>query len=318
MSTTVVLPVYNGERYIMESLRSVLSQTRPADDVVVVDDGSTDGTSRLVKSCGGRVRLIRQENQGVAAARNHGIREARTTWVALLDADDVWHREKLERFSEAIGVFGRMGFFYSGATQIDQAGRPERRLTVPASSGWVRERLLRRNFIVTSSAVFPRDAALDVGLFREDFECPAGVEDWEFFLRLAQRLEAVPVPGCWTYYRRHAASAIQSRRRQLRADADRVLSLNAEWAPPALMREAKAFVALDDGLRCLTAGDGRAARAALMEAARVSVCRGRALGLWMSTWLGGATIRFLIAARRTVRSWWVQSKMPTGGLTAGR
>jgi glycosyltransferase involved in cell wall biosynthesis len=308
MSVTVVVPVHNGERFIAEALRSVLSQTRPADDVVVVDDGSTDGTAAVVRSCGGRVRLIRQENRGVSAARNRGIQEAGSSWVALLDADDAWHPEKLARFEASRIAFGRNGLFYSGAVQIDESGRPEGRLAVPPAGADARERLLRRNFIVTSSAVFPRDEALSAGLFREDFECPAGVEDWDFFLRMAGRLEAVPVPGFWTYYRRHAGGAIQNRRRQLRSDADRVVSLNADWASPVLLREAKAFVALDSGLRHLAAGDCRSARAAFAEAARSPACRARASALWISTWGGAALTRRLLNIRRGLRRRWAAAR----------
>src|SRR5689334_18705546 len=94
---TTVIPVYNGAGEIRRSLDSVLAQTRPVDEVIVVDDGSTDGTREIALGYGGVVRLVRQQNAGAAAARNHGVREAASEWVAFLDHDDEWMPEKIER-----------------------------------------------------------------------------------------------------------------------------------------------------------------------------------------------------------------------------
>lgn len=91
-----IVPVYNGERFLPEALDSMLRQTRPPDEIIVVDDGSTDGTSRIAAALGPPVRWVRQENAGPAAARNHGIRLATGDFLSFLDADDVWLPSKLE------------------------------------------------------------------------------------------------------------------------------------------------------------------------------------------------------------------------------
>ncbi len=92
-----IVPVFNGERYLKEALDSILAQTYRPLEVLVVDDGSTDGTAAVVRSYGAQVRSLYQPNAGPAAARNLGLRAARGESVAFLDADDLWHPEKLAR-----------------------------------------------------------------------------------------------------------------------------------------------------------------------------------------------------------------------------
>lgn len=96
MSVSVIIPVYNSEKYIGEAIASALKQ-KEAKEVIVVDDGSTDGTSEKVKSFGPKIIYIYQENQGVAAARNRGAIEAGSPYLAFLDADDLWHEKKLTK-----------------------------------------------------------------------------------------------------------------------------------------------------------------------------------------------------------------------------
>ncbi|MBN1846266.1 MAG: glycosyltransferase family 2 protein [Sedimentisphaerales bacterium] len=92
---TVVIPAYNAGRYVGRALDSVLAQTYPAAEILVVDDGSTDETGRIARSYGPPVRCIRQENAGVSAARNTGVEAAGGDWIAFLDADDEWLVDKL-------------------------------------------------------------------------------------------------------------------------------------------------------------------------------------------------------------------------------
>jgi glycosyltransferase involved in cell wall biosynthesis len=94
---TCIVPVFNGERYLGEALDSILVQTYRPLDIVVVDDGSTDGTARVVAAYEGQVRSIFQANTGPAAARNRGLTLARGEFIAFLDADDLWHPAKLAR-----------------------------------------------------------------------------------------------------------------------------------------------------------------------------------------------------------------------------
>ena len=96
-SISCIIPVFNGERYLPEAVESALSQTCPPFEIIIADDGSTDGTAEIAARYGARVRYVKQENSGAAAARNLGLRAARGEFIAFLDADDLWHVEKLAR-----------------------------------------------------------------------------------------------------------------------------------------------------------------------------------------------------------------------------
>ena len=98
LSVSVVIPTYNRAEVVSEAVESVLAQTVPADEILVVDDGSTDATAAVLKTYGERIRLIRQDNAGVSAARNAGIEAASSEWIAFLDSDDTWSPDRLAAF----------------------------------------------------------------------------------------------------------------------------------------------------------------------------------------------------------------------------
>ena len=95
MRVSVVIPVFNRAKLVVRAIDSVLAQSVKACEIIVVDDGSKDETPQVLKAYGDRIIVLEQENRGVSAARNRGIKEARGEWIALLDSDDVWHEEKL-------------------------------------------------------------------------------------------------------------------------------------------------------------------------------------------------------------------------------
>jgi glycosyltransferase involved in cell wall biosynthesis len=102
MSISVVIPAYNAARYIGRALDSVLAQTHKPDEIIVVDDGSTDDTAGIVETYSSQVRLIRRENAGASVARNTGINAAKSEWIAFLDGDDEWLPEKLQLQSQLL------------------------------------------------------------------------------------------------------------------------------------------------------------------------------------------------------------------------
>lgn len=123
MKVSVIIPTFNRKQSVLVAIASVLEQTVSADEVIVVDDGSTDGTSDAIwDHYGSRVVVVKQENGGVSAARNRGIECARGEWVAFLDSDDVWVPTKLERQIEALSTFG--GEFGVCFTNVTIQGDP--------------------------------------------------------------------------------------------------------------------------------------------------------------------------------------------------
>ena len=128
MKISALIPTYNRRTQVMVAIDSVYSQTVPVDEIIVVDDGSTDGTvESICNRYGSSVRLFTQKNAGCAAARNRGIREAQGEWIAFLDSDDVWFPTKIERQIEALtSLEGEFGACF---TDIYFGGDPDKRLT---------------------------------------------------------------------------------------------------------------------------------------------------------------------------------------------
>jgi glycosyltransferase involved in cell wall biosynthesis len=152
---SVVIPTRNGERYLAEAIDSVLAQTRPPAEVVVVDDGSSDGTRAIAEGYGGVVRCISQDRAGPGAARNRGVAESRGEYLAFLDHDDLWPRDKLElqlgAFAADPGVqlvFGHMQHFLSPELEPEAAARivclPEPRPATLASAMLIRRGTMKQ------------------------------------------------------------------------------------------------------------------------------------------------------------------------------
>jgi glycosyltransferase involved in cell wall biosynthesis len=171
-----IIPVFNGERYLREAIDSVLAQTYRTLDVIVVDDGSTDGSAQIAESFGASVRVIAQSNQGHAAARNTGVQHARGQLLAFLDADDLWHPEKLERqmrlleqHPNAGGCVAHVRNFWQDPRLQEQAERKAVR-GVQGIPGFSPPNLLAHRWI------FDRVGLFDVSLGHAD--------DTEWFLRV--------------------------------------------------------------------------------------------------------------------------------------
>ncbi len=187
-SVTAVIPVYNGAASIRRSIESVLAQTYPVSELIVVDDGSTDGTAGIVRGYGSRVRYVFQPNSGVATARNRGMREGNTEWIAFLDHDDRWMPTKLQRQVTALQANPRSKLCYSAHFVHTLDGNKLTSFT-PQEQLWPGARL--HNPFPPSVVVLRKAEALELGGFDERLK-GATCEDWDFFVRF---LAAYPVVG---------------------------------------------------------------------------------------------------------------------------
>ncbi len=210
---TIVIPAFNAEQYVRETVDSVFGQSACGWELVLVDDGSTDGTAEIVRSIDdGRLTLIEQENRGVSMARNRGLEEVQGEFVLFLDSDDRLTPTALERLMAALDGNPEAVAAYGESVTTDETGnrtgtgRPPVFGTRP--SGDVLEELLGHNFVLTGTLCARTSAIEPLGGFREDLQVG---EDWEFWCRLATRGSFVYVPGEPVLeYRRRPGSAVRS------------------------------------------------------------------------------------------------------------
>lgn len=204
-SVSVVIPAYNAGPFLSDSIRSVLRQTRPVKEVIVVDDGSTDNTHEVLEQFADQITIVQQDNAGVSAARNRGIDAASGDWIGFLDADDVWESGKVAR---QLAVAARddnvvcihTGFFTFGGAGRDEPSPPrafvENRLdakTLLSGEGWV----------CPSSALVRRDCASRFKTWTDQ------AEDVIYFADLTFEGEFVFIPDPLTGHRLHESQAIR-------------------------------------------------------------------------------------------------------------
>ncbi len=205
MRVTAIIPAFNAAPFIEETVASALAQRDVEMEVIVVDDGSTDGTWELLDRFGERIRKLRQANGGSSKARNYAARFARGEWLAFLDADDLWHPEKLQRQLQ----HARPGIdlVYSDRENIGDVWRVSKNQSdcQKLHEGDIFEQLVLTNFITTSSVLIRKAVFDKIGGF---MGYPVtGVEDWDLWLRLSHGGSRVAVcPEPLVKYRWHANS----------------------------------------------------------------------------------------------------------------
>lgn len=224
-TVSVIIPGYNYGRFLGEAIDSVLAQTQPAFEIIVVDDGSTDETPEVARRYGDRIRYHRRENGGVSRARNTGVQEARGEFIAFLDADDRWLPDKLARQTAVFAANPDAGLAHTGSRVFNQEDgatlcefEPEPALDVHA--------LIRCCSITASSVMIPRAVFDKVGPFDDAL---VGTEDWDMWLRIAAAYRVVACPGILVEYRSHGNSLSGHAERQFRnsmAALDKAASLH--------------------------------------------------------------------------------------------
>lgn len=221
---SVVIPAYNAEATIDDTLRSVRSQTHRDLEIIVVDDGSTDRTTSVVKAhaaVDSRVTLIAQENAGVAAARNAGWQSARSAFIAFVDADDLWAPSKIERQLDLILSGGpQVGLVYTWWALIDEHNRIRCKVQGRDIAGDVLEQTLMGNFVGhASSPLIRRQALVEAGGFDSGLRDAGihGCEDMLIYHRIARKYHFGLIPDHLTGYRVASGRMSSDRPRMLRS-----------------------------------------------------------------------------------------------------
>jgi len=192
---SVVIPTYNSAAMVEEAIESVLAQTYRDFEIVVIDDGSTDNTEDVAYRFGERVRYFKQENQGVSAARNIGIKQSLGEYVAFLDSDDLWLPEKLAEEVPWLDGDPKLGLVYcdwtvvSGETVLHSSYLRD----LPATSGYVFDELIQSGFILTSGVVVRRACLEGVGDFDKSL---AIAQDYDLWLRISYQWKVQLVNRC--------------------------------------------------------------------------------------------------------------------------
>jgi glycosyltransferase involved in cell wall biosynthesis len=184
MSVSVVIPAYNASRFIAETLQSVLAQTLLPDEILVVDDGSSDDTAAIAEAFGAPVRVFRRTNQRQAAARNFGVEQATGDWIAFLDADDLWAPNKLAMQFDELARHPEADICYTGRVLLLQRGDTATLggvISVPPAAE-IRRALFVDATFLPSSVVIRRSTILGVNGF--DPRIQYGNEDYDLWLRL--------------------------------------------------------------------------------------------------------------------------------------
>jgi glycosyltransferase involved in cell wall biosynthesis len=209
----VIIPAYNSSAYVEDTIKSVLGQSRLADEIVLVDDGSTDDTAAVVARVSDKVTIVRQKNAGPGSARQRGAETTTAELLLFLDADDVLHEPALEKLSAALLGQPLAAIAYCPAemwSPTDQGRTYVDALPGPAGEK-IWEALLCSNFIRTPGCVLMRRLALnEVGGWDTSKNMKAN-EDWDMWLRLAEKHSFATVTEPLLKYRLHDASLSKNR-----------------------------------------------------------------------------------------------------------
>ncbi len=203
---SVVIPNYNYANYVGEAVESVLRQTYNSVEIIVVDDGSTDGSKEVLSSYGGEIKTIFQDNSGVSAARNNGANQSSGKYLAFLDADDIWLPRKIEAQVKLFEENENLGLVHVGVEDIDAEGNAIEINTDGLAGRVSRELLLFERSVILgggSGFMIRRDLFEKLNGFDLNLLTSA---DWDIFFRAATESEVGFVPDVLLKYRMHGSN----------------------------------------------------------------------------------------------------------------
>lgn len=206
---SVIIPTYNREKLIGRAIESVLAQTHPAYEIIVVDDGSTDGTKSALAPFNGKIKYVHQANAGIAGARNRGIQESGGEYIAFLDSDDYWAPEKLAEQVRVLDACPKVGIVFAPMPIVNEKGETLGRKPAGATGKNLRELLEFWGDLPTSTVMTRRECFKKAGVF--DPALPP-MEDFDMWLRIARYYDLYEIEGkVLAYYYRHSEQATSSK-----------------------------------------------------------------------------------------------------------
>ncbi len=259
---SVIIPTYNRLPMVKEAVQSVLAQDFEDFELIVVDDGSTDGTSEELKRYGGRVRVIEHtENRGVSAARNRGILQAKGKYIAFLDSDDLWVKGKLKIQVSFLDDNPHYPLCYTDEIWIRRGKRVNPMKKHSKYSGWIFEKCLPLCIISPSSAMMRKALFSKVGLFDEALPV---CEDYDLWLRVSARFPIFFINKRLIIKR--GGHPDQLSNRSWGNDRYRVIALEKLLSEPYLKPEEREAVLKEMEKKCRVLFQGFLKRGNLMEA----------------------------------------------------
>lgn len=186
MKISLIIPTYNRKDTILRAVDSVLGQSFKVDEIIVVDDGSTDGTGKLLEGYSNDVKVFFQENKGVSAARNFGIKNASHEWIAFLDSDDEWTKDKIKEQVDFHGQNPGILISQTNEVWIRNGQRVNQMKKNEKSSGMIFDKCMALCMVTPSSVLAHKSIFEKVGFFDEQMEV---CEDYDLWLRIAREYE---------------------------------------------------------------------------------------------------------------------------------
>ncbi len=182
IEVSVIIPTYNRASFVKEAIESVLNQDYSEFELIIIDDGSTDDTKEVIESFKGKLKYFYQSHKGVSSARNAGLELAQGNFIAFLDSDDLWKKEKLKAQMEFIKSHPKIKVCYTEEIWIRKGVRVNPKKKHKKYSGWIFDKVVPICLLSLSSALFRREIFEEVGLFDETLPV---CEDYDLGLRIA-------------------------------------------------------------------------------------------------------------------------------------
>ena len=301
---SVIIPVYNGERFIGETIQSVLAQTYQAAEIIIIDDGSSDGTAAVVERYSSQITIsyVRQQNQGPSAARNRGVSLAQGDWIAFLDADDLWYSNKLQIHRDYIMNYPDVALFWCDMNNIDEHGhaRPDSKGRDPLAQIIFKQPVCP----LPSAAVVRKDIFNQTTGFNPVLRC---YEDVEYFFRLAAAFPVMYIPERLYAYRKYEKQPDYLRMRGLVdnwsvVNALLVMLCRDDPSRQTALSRQSASIYSGAGRHLLRAGNLERARYCFRQSFAQRPFYGKNLRRWALSYLPGLRTIYRRAKKHSVRA----------------